>query len=123
MAIELCYNQINTLHNNLTIRCKDFRDNCKNKIILDFDATSFKLSTKARVEYDNNYILKHFILFLKENKIYLTKQLDSSLEMSIYIWSHNASDTPQIDFDSSTLALLGEIKLNLSIVIYTYDPN
>jgi hypothetical protein len=86
----------------------------------DYDNYSFKLTLNTIVNVDNNFILVDFIDFIKFNSELLIKDKDKSIYLSIYIWSKESTDTPQIDFADDVLYLLGRIGVQLSFVVYTY---
>jgi len=129
MEIELSFNQ----SEKLSILWSTFLDNVResfknidhNSIDISMNDTSFKLVVNGQVESENNAILNQTFKCLEKNKDFFSTSIENErdLDLSIYIWSSKASDTPQINLCNNILKLLGTIDINLSVIIYTYDPD
>ena len=129
VEVELCFNQLDKLRNPILMFLKyiehSFESIHKNLIQICEGESSFRVSAKGIVESETNSILKCFIDSLVENKSVFLDLSEGlfTLDLSIYIWSLKASDTPQIDIGNEILKLFGDIGINLSLVVYTYDPD
>lgn len=124
--IELCIQLSRELNKEILENLKTLESNCEGEIDIDIDINSLRLAIKKVVDVENNIVLHEIINFIKINKTFLTRMKtdnDRELNLSIYIWCTEASDTPQIDLNNETLMLLGNVGVDLSLVIYTYKPD
>lgn len=127
--VILCFEQSETLKKPFLMfpRYIEKKINSTPNILIDIceSESSFSISARGVVDSENNIILKSFIESLNENRSIFIDLSEGSLtfDLSVYIWSLKASDTPQLDFNNEILKLFSDIGINLSLVIYTYDPD
>lgn len=120
MAVELCLNQNNQLEDQILLSLANL-EKIHTGLEVDKDENSFKFSVTDTVDRDNNVIVDMVLKFLTDNRAAFIKSVEQGGEVvfAIYIWSLKASDTPQIDFNTEQMKLMGDIGVNLSFVVYT----
>lgn len=127
MEVELCLNQSDELNSQFLLFLDAIEKYYFNlDVCLDITRgmNSFKVSCKGVVDSDENIILNIIFMAIKEFKTAFVDAVNQAgeVDLSIYLWSSSASDTPQIDFNLDRVQLLGEVGANLSFTVYTYDP-
>lgn len=128
MEVELCLNQSNELNRKFLLfldATEKHYSNLNIRLDITRDINSFKVSCKGVVDSVDNTILNITFMVIKEFKAAFVDAINQAgqVDFSIYLWSKKAFNTPQIDFNLERVQLLGEIGANLSITVYTYDPD
>lgn len=85
------------------------------------DDFGLTVSWPEEVVSDHWEHLKLVINFLKENEDCLQRLLVNKMMvvgLDIYIWTETATDTPEIIWDTHTLSLFSQFKINTKVILY-----